>query len=369
MKQNRILNKSVALVFAILWSTISIAQIDTTIVTSSSLHLKGNVKTLNQNAYKAEDVFGKIQQGEPCDESFAFDSYGEKLTLGYGNCKINFNKQGQRTFETDKAYGDQYSSLYEMEGYRIITSKEYIGEDFSAKTIFAYNSFGNPISLLRYDSNGNLIRKETSIYDSHQNLLKWYAYDGKGNVEDYNINTYKYNQMGKLIYKSNENKSLGSTTNLISYDTKGQVIKEIQHNSDGSVSTFLTQYNDVGQKIKVTTNCTLKKYSNVQTFTYDSLERKITEIARSQYTQKLCWKEVHDYKNDIISEDYYSIGTRRGRTLKNRLVVRYTYGNDEYTYEYGGFDNYGNWTKAIEYKNTIPTIYIERRFEYYQEGL
>lgn len=364
MRQNRLIYRIIIAIVVLCQSLASTAQIDTTIVSCRSLKLKGNVKILHQSAYKAEDVLGELRKGAPSEDSFAYDSYGDKYTLGIGQITLTFNKQGHETFVTFKSFGEQYFTITELNNGRIISSKDYEGEVLMSKSIYNYDSNWRPVSLLRYDSNGDLIHKEKCTYNAHGDLLTWYSFDKSGKVEDYNVNTYKYNQSGYISYETNKNYRDGTSSSQYFYNAKGLEVKDIQHNSDGSVSTITTQYNNVDLPSKITVNCTIKKYSNVRFITYDSIGRKLSETVKTLHTERLCWQEKYDYDNNTYVEDYYSIG-RWGKTYKDGRIVRYTKEQDEYTYEYKNFDDNGNWTTAIEFKNTIPTLYIERSFEYY----
>ena len=151
----------------------------------------------------------------------------------------------------------------------------------------------------------------------------WTEENLKGKVKSYSQFAYEAEERFGKIEKGE--REFYESFLKKSYDKKGNIIEWNSYNSDGRLQYKYTYKYD-------------KKGNKIEFNSYDSDGR-----LGGKYTYK------YDEKGNKIEENSYD--------SDGRLDPKWTY-----KYE---FDKQGNWINRIDFKNAIPTNFVEREYEYY----
>jgi hypothetical protein len=253
------------------------------------------------------------------------------------------------------------------------------GEKVAGDRRIQYDKRGNEIERKNYDINGGLVWKYTTEYDTSGNKIEYicyqpnespslvfktnYTYDINGNrilleranpsYPEYGWNyIYSYDNQGNRIEFNDFSKdgSLNSRKTY-KYDAQGNAIEFHRFNADGSLDSRSTyKYDTKGNKIESNSFEADGSFDARYTYKYD-MQGNETEKSSFKANGSLSWKKTYAYDlkgNKVLYKRYKANGD-----LKSSMSWEYTY------------DQQGNWTKQIKFKNKIAQEITERTFEYY----
>ena len=279
--------------------------------------LIGKVKLSTGTSYKAVIRLDKVEKGEK----------------QAGNIQTQYDKRGNEIKE--KRYNGngglewEYTTEYDTSGnkieYRCYKPNET--PSLVSKVNYTYDLDGNRISLEHSDpSNPEYGYKYIYTYDKQGNRIEFNDFSKDGSLNS--RKTYKYDAQGNAIefHRFNADGSLDSRSTY-KYDTKGNKIESNRFEADGS---FDARY----------------------TYKYD-MQGNETEKSSFKANGSLSWKKTYAYDlkgNKVLYKRYKANGD-----LKSSMSWEYTY------------DQQGNWTKRIKFKNKIAQEITERTFEYYDQ--
>lgn len=278
--------------------------------------LKGKVKILILESYKAESIDGKVVPG--VRSAYSSENYSKQYNeKGYLIEKIEYSSGGtlikyKHIFKYDKKENNVEQNTY------------YSNDTLYYKIIIRYDKYGNILTENTFDDEGNLESQIKFKYNKRKKISR-IEYDQDKKMEC--KNTYKYNEKGLI---SEDNRFLSDNKLFrkfrYKYDEKGNQIEEKVYDPDDSLIYCNSwKYNDKGFKIE---------------FTYTDIKKN-----------KLSNKHIYNYDeqgNPIEHTEYDSEGN-----LVNK---------DKWEYEY---DKENNWTKKIEFLRGNPRFISIRKIEYY----
>lgn len=278
-------------------------------------NVKGNVKSITQKYYEAEEKDGKDTIGEPyesTDRNYVIH-YNEKgyitwatfyktrATLDY-RYTFKYDNAGNRIeetwFDSDNALDYRITRKFSNMGH-LLELKKYTDTTatYTEKYVYLPDPSGNPTKTSLYDENDVLLTVTNSTYDGFGNRIQDDNFDGKGKA------------LGKVIY---------------TYDSRRLKTSEETYSADGNIMT--------------------KKK-----FIYE-------------YRGKLSQQQVYDNNGKLVEKNIYTFndsGDENEWTNYDRTgfpIYQYTY-----RYEY---DTQGNWIKKVQVKDGKPVYYTIREIAY-----
>jgi len=209
--------------------------------------------------------------------------------------------------------------------------------------IFKYDDLGNFIELTNYDENKKLVGTHYNEYDENRNMITQLFYDDSIKA----VTSNKYDKKGNLIEFTNDT---GSAF-FFKYDEKGNRI-EILNEPDDPIfpeSRQTYEYNLEGNMIEsiwYQSTDMRRKYF----YKHDTRGNKIEEI-QYIFEEGLSYVKIiyayDDYNNMVAQTEY-----NEEDILQNKISFTYSY------------DEKGNWTEKIEFRNETPLYIAERQYEY-----
>lgn len=365
------------------------SYIDTTSL--KSLGVVGKVASISDFSFKAIDKNGVVTKGQQLENSYSEEEkyrwqeslYFDKSVKEKIGAIHNYNVKGKITREskyntsdyTVKDYVYALNSVNQITQIKEASSRvDYDGEInnilFHSKITYHTKDQVKQIDVHRNQeiwkriiteyTNGNVTTEK--VFDYEGNLVEFCNYEYfngkllslKHIKKDFNENremyirdekVKKFNDKGLLIYQSNkfsyEDGDTFADENEYEYDELGRKIKSVLIlNNDGHIIDKYFYTEDKLVSIESYEKDNEKPYS-ITTFIYS--EKGITE-------------------NSLKTKD--NTTKRRIYSNKGLLTKIELPSGDVYSYEYT-FDNKGNWTKVIEYKNTIPIKMRLRDIKYH----
>ena len=311
-------------------------------------NLNGNVKSINEIAFKALEKFGEMERGERIE----FDSDLSYLHKNY-LFNILYNKNG---FITKTIISDLSDDIVESKtktydiNNNLLESKRYNSENtLISRWTTKYDSLGNEIEVVNFVEDGSIENKYLKVYDSLNNL-----------VEVDNFNT-----LGELIQKSKYEYNNNNTI-ISNYNPDGSLLNKIIRGHD-SLGNLIT-YNDVDVKGKL---------QHTLVWKYDSIGNENHYLATRDYgNEKSSNTYVRDDKGNTIEEQFSYIvisekvqylerykkrgetppswvySLRNGSNIESKTIFKYAY------------DSVGNWIEKIKSSDYEDIIYV-RNIEYY----
>lgn len=342
------------------------SQFDT--ISLSSLKLKGTIKSIKDYTSSAEDRLGIIDNGkllyDDDEYKFKFEDYSVKsnFNLKYDISGNNIEKsdrnrssiyflykqnkiveKNETRFYQEGRVNLKYIYLYNNDG-NIMKITIYRNEILWEKLIYEYNENGLPIRLFEIDADGKITEKEDWKYNKDK-------ISSKNEYGDYPTKyNYLYDENGKLIEETTTHTFLDNSkfryTKRYEYQNN-KILKEVHFND--SIQTAVKDYIYNGLKLIKTINI----------FSGKDNSRFIKTV--TEYNDGKTSKETIEDKEKTVIKEFD----------ENENVIRlfYQFNNnqtDEYIYQYT-FDDKKNWTKIIEFKNTIPTKIRNREIEYFKK--
>jgi hypothetical protein len=157
------------------------------------MNLKGKVKQLQENTYRAVEKNGEIQKGDINSSiTYIFNDQGNKMEENVYYKGTLYKKITYKYDDTGKMIEENW---YNPNGSKIT---------YNCK----YDAKGNKIELHVYSTDGNLDMKQTYKYDTKGNKIEMNVYIGDNGSLDSKY-TYKYDDKGDKM-EENEYRKDGS---------------------------------------------------------------------------------------------------------------------------------------------------------------
>lgn len=352
----------IAILILIFFTKVAHSQFDT--ISLSSLNLKGSIKNIDEFTYSAEDRLGVLENGKLLtdDDEYRFkfegsgdnsnfklkyDIYGnniEKVTTESIRSVIHFLYKQNKIVESNKTFAGiniKDIPLYDDDG-NIIKISTYRNDVLFYKLIYEYNENGLPVRLYEIAADGEITEKEDWKYKNSKLSTK----------NEYGDNPMRYKYL---------------------YDVNGRLIEEtdifsFQDNYDFSYTKrYEYQNNNIVKEIHFNDSI----QSAVEDKIYNGFKLVETIHIFGGTDGSRFKKTVTKYNEGKISketvEDKKKTVTKEFDENENITRLLYQFKNnqtDEYIYQYT-FDDRKNWTKIIEFRNTIPLKIRNREIEYY----
>jgi hypothetical protein len=157
-----------------------------------------------------------------------------------GTATYTFSADNQLISKKMQSPKKNESVRYERDAKGVLLSESYLNEKDSVLKKLVY----------QYDPNGNLIRKEWSVYNDLNSLDQSFEYDKKGMLAKqifmpvltampFTESFYTYNAQGKKTSEKVVNMEGYTTENTFVYDAKGRLVEAFENNQ-----RFVYQYNE-----------------------------------------------------------------------------------------------------------------------------
>ena len=273
-------------------------------------NLKGKVKSVKSETYRATDIFGEIVK-EGLVSPF-FDLSNTLTTIFSPNSTFEFAENGLTTSSTISKYNFTYSlkQIYDkkwniIEEHFIIDDNEIIGK---------YNTVDGKI-------------------------VSATSYDIEGRVESSNEFLYENNLIKEVIKKNNDEKIVSKI--LYNYEDKNQI--ESIYGESGKLQQknkkdIYGRYLEVGIP------------GDIKIINYEGKNPIPFELFRYEDNQIVG-------KFEITLDDHKNISEIKDIDINDEFETLY-----KYTYKY---DKRGNWIERIKYENNNLKYITERTIEYY----
>lgn len=196
-----------------------------------------------------EGLRGKIKTVINNSTQFTYDSpmKGDisKSTFLY---KYNYNNGGYKVQADENGHIISYK--YDEKGYLI---EEFEGES-------SYNRYTSRKKIYKYDSHGNIIKKEDYVNNKYTRKEVYeYEYDKNGNIiekttQDNEVYHYSYDDNGKVLEKKRSWREFSGIYFYYCYDDNGNLLKSIHpYTSYGSIilETICYKYDSMGNRIEM----------------------------------------------------------------------------------------------------------------------
>lgn len=273
--------------------------------------LRGPIKTNEINTYEPILQNGDIVKGK------LFNSL--KKLSGSGG-KQEFDEAGNVIRAMQFKQGDTIAEFY----------NEYT---YSNGNRIEYNAYKSPLKKIKQD-------KQKFEYDSRNRKI----------VQKYYGPSFCANEW-MLTRKKN-----------FTYNEYDDIVKQI----DSSFTPF--DCNDIRMSTKVFNRHPkyengLKIEDDTYLYEYDSEGNLIKKADKNSPTIYYEYYPSGIRKKEYLSPDNYDEFNEDGYYKKRVIALR---AGDEYTFEYGEYDKYGNWTRMIVYEDGKPYLIRERKITYYE---
>lgn len=282
------------------------------------------------------------------------------LSIGYINCKKEYNKKGfpiKETWYTKKRKKErEFFYVYDKNNNLIQFKTWYHGNDYSIRN-YTYNNKNKPKSYLRYStSDANSYNYSNFIYDKNFNLIKLKDFDEDGEW-----------------FLSQE----------YIYDDKNRKTKSFTYNSSSKLYAINEQMIYDGERVII------KKFKEIFC-KKDSLLMEIDYVIKKEYNKfKLIIRETRlDSKGDPSSIVDYSYNKNNSLSMINSKNIIYPQYNSSIEYKYNDnkdiinveiiekgksinlkfdyeYDRNQNWVKQTKIVNGVRLYKWRREIKYY----
>jgi tetratricopeptide (TPR) repeat protein len=190
-----------------------------------------------------------------------------------------------------------------------------------ANTVFKYDASGNVIEEIRYNSEGEQIKKIVNIYDEIGNLIVNKEYDKTlGNTM---VSKYKYDNYGRPIRFTWGIGDGVLVTESCKFNVKGDVIERSAMSWDGNSKkkTYKYIYDEIGNWItKVTYSCSSEMNTKAEAFTERVIEYFKSPAQIEMEYKGLITKADSSFASKNYSEaiDYY----QKSLEIKNDTLIK-----------------------------------------------
>lgn len=341
------------------------AEIDT--VRINSLELIGKVHSITEFTYSTIEYDGDILKDELTTDPFQTDKEGRITNFSY-----SFDEKGNQTQE--RRY-DILGILLSTTNYTyadglLVESKESVQDsvfgllNYENKILFKYNENRSLKSKTRYHD-GALSYRSNYLYDEKGNRIKEESVDDKGEIQRRRLYHYENNRL--VSYKENFSDADGDSYDII-YDSDGEILEKTSVTDD----FFIKEKYKYDKKKLPSETCLFNEDGDttfVSYFAYneDDTPRCVIMLFPNQVAKMSVVMEF-TYSGDLKTIKTSSVFTEdfiNKISAKENRIIEYIDKENTYTYEYN-FDDHGNWTEQVEYKNTIPILIRTRDITYHE---
>lgn len=236
-----------------------------------SYNLKGKVKSVKSEQFRAIEKFGEVVKGERINvvEEDGLDLMIPNTLLSFNNKGIiewmsHFDKNGYGQFKANLK--DTVINLYSTNGDLLM---RIIGNDIDF-----------PTELFTYDADGKFLFKTIISYDNNKNKIEDKEYSADGNL--ISLSNYSYNKK-----------------NLVSKENKWVIIESGYYSNRQDTIKSLTTYtyNDRNDIAEFTLIKDEKEKKRTYTYKYDENENWIQKIEYNGFTPiQLEEREIEYFK-------------------------------------------------------------------------
>lgn len=241
-------------VFILISVLFSCSATVTTIKNDLTVHdIKGKVKSLSIQTYKAIEKFGQVQEGALLDvKTMTYDRRGYIIDndelVRHNTYKYSFNEDNlpveRNEYNADSALVGKETYAYDKKGNKIMATLYGADGTLQVKTVFKYDDNGNAIEESNYDSKGAFVSKFIYKYDDTGKPVEYNGYREDGKLM--NRFLYRYDETGNRaqenqILLNTDDSSFSATTIYYNYpqsDETGNWTKQIILNEDKSATTI-----------------------------------------------------------------------------------------------------------------------------------
>lgn len=335
------------------------AQTDT--IKIEKLQANGKIQTLKELTFKAIDRNGTLAKGKMCEDVFASDNKDRNTNHSY-----SFDRNGNQTrqiefwdptnVKSDKTY------VY-LNGKIVESNKKMVFSDRSITIKEIYKYSNDRLTTLTVYRNGSLLTKQVYEYDDKGTLIAENEINSEGGFS--RKQSFKERYSGdKLVYSETNDSEYGIDISEYKYDSIGRVSVEKFNFGDTYIRTIKYTYNAMNQPTSIYQADEQGVFLGETLYDYDSSGKIINENLTWRDNQKSSIK--YSYHGNMKTEVHNTLtGNLEKRTYQDNNIVELEKEGSKYTYKYT-FDSHSNWTRIVEYKNTIPTLIRERTILYYQ---
>jgi len=278
-------------------------------------------------------AFGGVPDEEVLASHTFFDEKGnlvaeEKIDEDDGILEINkylYDDSGKMVRHNLIMEAEGISEMYEFnrdEKNRLLSEIKYYGEDPGEKTEYSYSTHDQPVTIARYDADGEPESFEKIAYNERDLLVE----HQKMGPDQKLIETTKigYNEKdGPIEKRVYDAKDKLIRTTAISYNDKGELVRITEKNSDGIViSDIISTYDDRGNVIQRKIR---DFHSRTLRFEFDESDNCITEEIFDE-NGNLTMKSNYEFDENkqLISESGYFMDMNRSAQMAN-TQSRYEY--------------------------------------------
>lgn len=219
-------------------------------------NLKGNVLSVTQSIYIAEDSLGKLVKEKVISKAkYTFNTRGfiiESIVDNPDKYQFHLPEKSITTYKYDT-------------DFKIIETLAEEGQETMRKKYF-YTNLGNCIKTKTYNQRtGSLIDKSEFKYNSKNQLIaennKHYA-DITNRIIDYDAN----NNISKEIWSVNSKGEIEWSSYTYKYNEDNLEIESVYKNDEQEISIVTTEYDSANNPILKTNDGTICKYK----YTFDA---------------------------------------------------------------------------------------------------
>lgn len=243
------------------------------------------------------------------------------------------------------------------------------------KATYCYDSLGNRIKDITYDSSINWCSINTYKYNEDGNQIEqiWEIRDGQRTVI---VDLYEIRN--NIVKRTHYSTSVGKTpvsSFIYKFDTNGKIIEKTEYSNGDLSLKYNYKYNSKGNLVEKLTFLRNGVLETKEFYKYDLNGHPIETIQYFNGKLRLRVNYKYDTKGNIIEEiDYIKTNgiSRIQKTLNiydkngNKIEIITSDATEKFrqteTYEY---DERGNWIKKTGLYNNGRGYYIERRYEFY----
>lgn len=264
-----------------------------------------------------------------CLSLFAFD------TTPFLKPNGNATSYVKTDYSVTAKFGDYYRSpsvkfkhTFDSFG-REIESAEFTPTDVAIdKVIYEYNTNGLLTSQSCYDSEGNLLWKNTNTYNASGKITETAEFTKTGALRSKTIFKYSsdnttdesyYDADGNLVWK-----------NILKYDSNNVLVEQYSYFPDGSLDTKKTYtYNEAGKLVEILSVNEKEEQVSREVFRFNE-DMTVSEYAVYNSLNQVATREFYKYdKNGNIAKiSTYKISKKFGVTA-NELIKM-----SDYSYQY-----------------------------------
>ncbi len=206
------------------------------------LNLNGEVKSLTEYSFMAEEKFGKFEIGSSTSNNFREETQFNRN--GYIIKKLLFNKSFIEVIDYELVYDDKERLISRIkktwDSVDVNSSKSI--KEFQEYS-FTYNNVGLLEEINEYDLNENLITKRINEFNEDGKFIKNVLYDSEGEA------IYSIESKTEIYNEQMESKHIDYIKNeefdhITTYNSKGEVIVDETFNSNNKLITKLVYDND-----------------------------------------------------------------------------------------------------------------------------